>query len=145
MSGPGPRGRRRARIAVLFGLAAFAVLTIALPGATGTDAQFRTVELTGTLTNTTVEAEAPARLVLAVRGETVTATLTTEPPLVGSGKLEGRIRGGWCELAGRLEQGFQIQLRGVMNSRDLRGTYLAAVDGSPLQYGKFHLTVAPAR
>ena len=101
----------------------------------------RTTSLYGDITNTTVDASSKARLTLSIEGENVVATLKTEPPLSGSGRLEGKFRNGWCELSGKTEQGFQLQFRGVLNAQDFRGTYLAAVPGEPIQYGKFQLTV----
>jgi hypothetical protein len=111
-----------------------------LAGALGA-AEPRTLVLYGAATNTTAEATANVQLVLAIDGEKVTAQMKTEAPLVGTGKLEGRMLGSWLELSGTLEEGFQIQFRGVLNERDFRGTYLAAVPGEPVQYGKFRLAV----
>lgn len=98
-----------------------------------------TITLSGTLTNTTVEVSAPATLELMIDGEKLTAKLKTEQPLSGTGTLEGRILGGWCDLHGQLDKGVTLQLRGVLNAKDFRGTYLAAVPDSLLQYGKFEL------
>ena len=103
----------------------------------------RTVELAGTATNTTADVSAAMHLTLVITGENVTAQLRTEAPLSGSGKLTGRFVGGWCELEGQLAEGFAFKLHGVLNARDFRGLYLAAVPGVPLQYGKF-LLVPPA-
>ena len=103
-----------------------------------------TLTLAGELTNTTGDVSAAATLVLTVDGETVTAQLKTSAPLSGTGKLEGRMRGGWCELRGRLDKGLTLQLRGVLNGQDFRGTYIAAVPDSLLQYGKFQLARKPA-
>ncbi len=106
-----------------------------------------TVRLAGKITNTTGEVSAPATLVLTLDGEKVTAELVTSPPLAGSGSLEGRYIGGWCELHGKLSDGITLQLRGVLNPRDFRGTYIAAVPDSLIQYGKFQLAreaVAPS-
>jgi len=102
----------------------------------------RTITLAGTLTNTTEEVSADATLVLTIEGEKLTVRLKTEPPLSGTGTLEGRILGGWCDLHGQLDEGVVLQLRGVLNAKDFRGTYLAAVPGSLLQYGKFELVQA---
>lgn len=101
----------------------------------------RTLSLAGTLTNTTADVTGPATLELALQGETATATLKASAPLVGNGKLTGNFRQGWLELRGRLDEGFDIQLRGALNARDYRGTYIAAVPGTPVQYGKFELTL----
>lgn len=105
-------------------------------------ADARALLLTGTLTNTTVEAAAPARLTLTLAGEIATATLVTEPPLRGTGKLEGRFLHGWLELQGKLADNITVQFRGALNAHDYRGTYLASTPGQPVQYGKFHLTIA---
>jgi hypothetical protein len=40
-----------------------------------------------------------------------------------------------------LEEGVTLQLRGVQNAKDFRGTYIAAVPDSLLQYGKFELAL----
>lgn len=104
-------------------------------------AQPRTVTLVGSLTNTTVDVSADATLVLTIDGENLTAQLKTEQPLSGTGTLEGRILGGWCDLHGQLEEGVTLQLRGVLNAKDFRGTYIAAVPDSLLQYGKFELAL----
>ncbi len=101
----------------------------------------RTLTLAGLLTNTTADASGNARLTLAIEGNNVTATLKTEPPLIGSGKLEGTFRNGWLELSGKLDEGFTLQFRGALNARDYRGTYIAAVPGTPVQYGKFQLVL----
>jgi len=101
----------------------------------------RTVTLVGSLTNTTVDVSADATLVLTIDGENLTAQLKTEQPLSGTGTLEGRILGGWCDLHGQLEEGVTLQLRGVLNAKDFRGTYIAAVPDSLLQYGKFELAL----
>lgn len=99
----------------------------------------RTLLLTGTATNTTADVTAPMTLTLVIDGEAVTATLRTDPPLSGSGTLTGRLIGGWCELRGKLDEGFEIEFRGALNARDFRGTYVAAVPGQLVQYGKFQL------
>ena len=104
----------------------------------------RTLVLMGTATNTTVEVAAVMHLSLVINGEQATAVLKTDAPLSGSGPLRGRFIGGWCELEGQLAEGFTIKIRGVLNARDFRGTYVAAVPGTPLQYGKFSLAVQPA-
>ncbi|HYD84478.1 MAG TPA: hypothetical protein VEA63_10505 [Opitutus sp.] len=97
----------------------------------------------GLVTNTTAAASANVRLVLTIDGENVSGEMTTEPPLSGAGKLEGRLRGGWCELSGKLNEGFTIQFRGAFNGRDFRGTYVVAVPGEFVQYGKHHLKLHP--
>lgn len=102
-------------------------------------AEKTTLVLAGTVTNTTGGASAVARLELVMEGETVTATLSTEAPLTGSGALTGRLVGGWLELYGKLNEGFQIKFRGALSGRDYRGTYLAAVPGQLVQYGRFQL------
>ncbi len=100
----------------------------------------------GLATNTTAEASANVLLVLAIDGEKVVGQMQTEAPLAGSGRLEGRLIGGWCELKGQLEEGFTIEFRGACNARDFRGTYTAAVPGELLQYGKFQLSLqSPAK
>jgi hypothetical protein len=104
----------------------------------------RTLRLAGPATNTTAEITATMHLTLVIDGERLTAQLQTDAPLTGSGKLAGRIAGGWCELEGKLAEGFEVKFRGVLNERDFRGIYLAAPGGQPLQYGKFILTVQPA-
>jgi hypothetical protein len=104
----------------------------------------RTLTLAGPATNTTVAVTAVMHLTLVLDGEKAAAELKTDAPLTGSGPLKGRFIGGWCELEGRLAEGFTIKIRGVLNARDFRGTYLAAVPGTPLQYGKFNLAVQPA-
>lgn len=104
----------------------------------------RTIFVEGSITNTTAEIASVARLELVIEGETAKATLRTEPPLSGSGQLVGRMRGGWCELSGKLSEGFVLHLRGAINERDFRGTYTAEIPGSPIQYGKFHFTVRAA-
>lgn len=130
------RHPRRAFLAASL-LLALAASTGAAPSAPAA----RTLNLYGPLTNTTADAAAKARLVLTITGENVAAILTTEAPLSGSGKLAGHFRNGWCELAGRVNEGFQLQFRGALNDRDFRGTYTAAVAGSPVQYGKFQLAI----
>lgn len=119
-------------------LALFLCLSLAAFAA-GAAAAPQTIRLSGELTNTTGDVSAPAELVLTIDGEKVTAQLRTSPPLTGSGTLTGELHGGWCQLAGKLDEGFAFQLRGVLNAQDLRGTYIAAVPGSLLQYGKFQL------
>lgn len=124
----------------------FLFLLLALLGTTHASAAPQTIRLSGELTNTTGDVSAPVELVLTIDGEKVIAQLRTSPPLTGSGTLTGELRGGWCQLAGKLNEGFAIQLRGVINAQDFRGTYIAAVPGSLLQYGKFQLareSVAP--
>lgn len=101
----------------------------------------RAVSLYGTVINTTGDVEAKARITLTVDGERVKGTLATEAPLTGSGPLEGSFRNGWLELSGKLKEGLSIQFRGALNSVDYRGTYIAAVPGTPVQYGKFQLAV----
>jgi hypothetical protein len=106
-----------------------------------------TIRLAGEITNTTGEVTAPATLVITIDGEKISGELLTSPPLSGSGKLTGRFIGGWCELHGKLSEGITIQFRGVLNPRDFRGTYIAAVPNALIQYGKFQLAreaTAPA-
>ena len=104
----------------------------------------RTLVLTGTLTNTTVEISAPARLELTLDGETVSARLVTSPPLTGTGSLTGRCVEGWCDLSGSLDGGFTVKFRGVLNARDFRGTYVATPPSGAVQYGRFELTLSTA-
>lgn len=100
----------------------------------------RTLVLYGPVTNTTGDdVSANVRLVLTIDGESVTGEMKTEPPLVGTGKVTGRMIGAWCELSGKMAEGFDIQFRGAVNGKDFRGTYIAAVPGEPVQYGKFQL------
>lgn len=118
---------------LLFALAAFLLM--------GAAPAPRLLALAGTLTNTTADASGETTIALTLSEETATATITTSPPLVGTGKLEGKFRQGWLELSGKLDEGFTLQLRGALNSQNYRGTYIAAVPGSPVQYGKFDLVV----
>lgn len=83
-------------------------------------------------------------LTLVISGEKVTAQLKTDAPLSGTGELTGRCVGGWCELTGKLPDNLTLKLRGVMNDRDFRGLYLAALPGQPIQYGTFQLASATA-
>lgn len=122
----------------LFGFLAFAVVAFAEP---------RLLVLSGTVINTSGDISAPARIELSIEGETVTAQLVTSPPLSGTGPLSGRQLDGWCELSGKLN-GFTLKFRGVLNSRDFRGTYTATPEQGPVQYGRFiftpgELTAAP--
>lgn len=103
----------------------------------------RTLVLRGPATNTTAEAMAELRLAIAIDGGKATATMQTAKPLAGTGRLEGLYRGGWCELSGRLDEGFSIRLCGVFDGKDFRGTYTVAVPGQPLQYGRFRLALQP--
>lgn len=102
-----------------------------------------TLKWVGPATNTTAEVTAQMELVITIEGEKATATLRTEQPLVGSGKLEGTYRGGWCELTGKLNEGFSLRLCGVFDGKDFRGTYYAVVPGQPLQYGRVRLALKP--
>jgi hypothetical protein len=135
---------RFAKIRMTFSRAVIAWIFGASIAVTSFAGEPRTLVLYGSVTNTTGETSANALLVLEVDGERVTGEMTTEAPLSGSGKLEGRVRGGWCELSGTLNEGFTIQFRGAFNGRDLRGTYIAAVPGEFVQYGKHHLKLQPA-
>ena len=99
----------------------------------------RTLVLTGTLTNTTGEVSAPARLELTLEGDNVSARLVTSPPLTGTGSLTGRCVEGWCDLSGSLDGGFAVKFRGVLNARDFRGTYVATPPSGAVQYGRFEL------
>lgn len=100
----------------------------------------RTLVLYGPVTNTTGDdVTANVRLVLTIEGENVSGEMKTEAPLVGTGKVQGRMIGAWCELRGKMEEGFDIAFRGAVNDTDFRGTYIAAVPGEPVQYGKFQL------
>ncbi|MCC6416122.1 MAG: hypothetical protein IT582_09455 [Opitutaceae bacterium] len=98
------------------------------------------IVLEGELTNTTADVSAPAQLVLTIEGAIVKAQLVTAAPLTGTGELAGVLENGWCHLQGTLEQGVTLRLRGGLNERDFRGTYLAAVPGDLVQYGRFHFT-----
>jgi hypothetical protein len=97
----------------------------------------RVVTLAGTMVDTTADAFAPATLVLTVEGDRATATLKVAPPLAGEGTLQGSFRQGWIEIAGRISATTTVQLRGVMNALDFRGTYLAGTPGEPVHYGRF--------
>jgi hypothetical protein len=112
-------------------------------------AEPRTLVLTGTVTNTTGDVTAPARLELTLDGETISARLVTSPPLTGTGVLTGRCLDGWCDLSGTVDGGFALTFRGVLNARDFRGTYTAVPPRGPLQYGRFLLapavTASPAK
>lgn len=105
----------------------------------------RVILLYGQATNLTAETAANMRLELTFDGENVTGVVATEAPLAGSGRVSGKHRGGWCELSGTLNEGFELQFRGVLNARDFRGTYIVAQRGNPVQYGKFRLVVQPPR
>jgi hypothetical protein len=116
---------------VLFGLATLARGAVPPPH----------LVLYGPATNITAAVTANLKLVLVVDGEKASATLTTERPLAGTGQLTGTYRGGWCELAGKLDEGFEIRLAGVFDGRDFRGTYLVDVPNGPRQYGRFRLAL----
>jgi hypothetical protein len=107
----------------------------------------RTLVLHGPVTNTTGDdVTANVLVVLTIEGEKVTGEITTEPPLAGTGKVEGRMLGAWCEFGGEMLEGFRIAFRGAVNAKDFRGTYVATVPGEPVQYGSFQLKVqAPAK
>lgn len=122
------------------------VLTLVV-ATSGGAAETRTLVLHGTVTNTTEDdATAKVLMVLSVDGEKVVGEMKTEAPLMGTGKLEGRMVGAWCELSGEMQEGFRIQFRGAVNAKDFRGTYVAVVPGEPVQYGNFQLKVqAPAK
>lgn len=122
---------------VLFSLRAVLVFAAGEPAA---------LILEGTVTNTTIgDTSAPARIELRIDGEKVSGRLVTEKPLTGTGDLTGRLIGGWLELSGTLDGGLTIQFRGALSPRDYRGTYLAAVPGELVQYGRFDLKRAPAK
>ncbi len=104
----------------------------------------RTLTLVGSATNTTTEGKGVMHLTLVLNGTQAKAELKTDAPLSGSGQLKGRFIGGWCELEGKLAEGFTIKIRGLLNRRDLRGTYFVAIPGAALQYGKLSLAVQPA-
>jgi len=101
----------------------------------------RVVSLTGRMVNTTSDVSAPATLELTFEGEKVTAGFKVTAPLVGTGTLAGTFRQGWLELAGKISATATIQLRGVMNALDYRGTYIVGIPGEPVQYGRFELAV----
>ena len=105
-------------------------------------AEPRPVSLTGTLTNTTGDIAAPARLELTRDGEKLSARLVTLPPLTGTGELTGRWLDGWCELGGLLDGGFTVKFRGVWSARVFRGTYTARPERGPVQYGRFEFVPA---
>ncbi len=141
------RGKDRAGGAKLRGKRAtyWLALVVGLCIAPFCAAEPRTLVLHGPVTNTTEDgATANVSMTLTVDGEKVTGEMRTEPPLVGTGKLEGRMVGAWCEVGGEMAEGYRIQFRGVVNGKDFRGTYVAAVPGEPVQYGKFQLAVAAA-
>lgn len=123
------------------GFFVFVLLAVFLVAAPAPSSAPRTLLLYGSMTNTTGEIEAKARVTLTIEGETVRGTLATEAPLTGSGPLEGRFRNGWLELSGKLSEGFSIQFRGALNTVDYRGTYIVNVPGTMVQYGKFQLAV----
>lgn len=102
----------------------------------------RRLVLAGTLTNTSAgDVSAAARLELVIEGEKATARLVTEKPLTGTGELTGRIAGGWLELGGVAGDGLRIKFRGGLSPVDYRGTYVAAVEGQLVQYGRFELVI----
>ena len=102
-------------------------------------AELSTLVLRGTVTNTTMEVSATARMELAIDGEKVTGRLVTEKPLLGTGAVTGRFVGGWLEVSGKTDEGFMLQFRGTLSPRDYRGTYLAVLPGQLAQYGRFTL------
>jgi hypothetical protein len=95
------------------------------------------LSLRGTVTNTTMEISALARMELVIDGEKVTGRLVTEKPLLGTGAVTGRFVGGWLELSGKTDEGFTLQFRGTLSPRDYRGTYVAVLPGQLAQYGRF--------
>ena len=97
------------------------------------------LSLRGTVTNTTMELSALARMDLLIDGETITGRLVTEKPLLGTGAVTGRFVGGWLELSAKTDEGFLLQFRGTLSPRDYRGTYLAVLPGQLAQYGRFTL------
>lgn len=121
---------------LLFGLLGTTIALAAAP---------QTIVLVGELTNTTADVSAPARLTLEVTDGKVRARLVTQAPLTGTGELTGVLEGGWCELRGALGEGVTLRLRGGLNERDFRGTYVAAVEGSLVQYGRFQLARTRAK
>jgi hypothetical protein len=121
------------RLVALFALAA------GLAGAAPTE-----IRLEGRLTNLTGDdTSARARVELRLDGEKASARIVTEEPLTGTGELSGRMAGGWLELSGTLEGGLKVVFRGALSPRDYRGTYIAAVPGDLVQYGRFDLDRAP--
>jgi hypothetical protein len=105
-------------------------------------ADSRTLHLTGTLTNTTVEVVASAQLEITQDGEKLSAQLVTAAPLSGTGTLTGRCLDGWCELSGTLDGGFIAKFRGVLSAREFRGTYVVTVSPGQTQYGRFSFALA---
>ncbi len=97
--------------------------------------------LTGTVTNTTAEVTVAARMEVTIDGDLITAVLVTEAPLNGNRTLAGRNRDGWCELTSERQDGFVLQIRGVWNAQDFRGTYTATPEQGGVQYGRFVLAV----
>ncbi len=116
-----------------FLLCAFA-MALALPAA-----EPASLVLRGTVTNTTVELSATARMDLVINGEKVTGRLTTEKPLLGTGPVTGRMVGGWLEISGKTDEGFVLLFHGTLSPRDYRGTYTAVLPGQLAQYGRFSL------
>lgn len=102
-------------------------------------ADLTSLSLRGTVTNTTMEVSATARMDLVVDGEKVTGRLVTEKPLLGTGAVTGRFVGGWLELSGKTAEGFTLLFHGTLSPRDYRGTYLAVLPGQLAQYGRFTL------
>ncbi len=108
-------------------------------------AQPRTISLTGTVTNTTGNVTAPAKIEIIQDGETLRASIVTSPPLTGTGTMTGRWLDGWCELSGDVKEGFSLKFRGVLNAHGFRGTYVVTPKQGQTQYGRFEFTPAAAR
>ncbi|MEO6995276.1 MAG: hypothetical protein ABI273_16840 [Lacunisphaera sp.] len=120
----------------------FAVLALL---ATLAAAQPRTISLAGTVTNTTANLTAPARLDLTQEGKTIHASIVTSPPLSGTGTMTGRCLDGWCELSGDVVEGFSFKFRGVLTADGFRGTYVVTPKQGQTQYGRFEFVPAATR
>ena len=75
-------------------------------------------------------------------GEKLSARLVTSPPPTGTGKLAGRCIDEGCDLSGSLDGGFTLKFRGVLNTRDFRGTDIAIPRKRQTQYGRFDFSSA---
>ena len=124
----------------------FAVLILIAARASAAGA--RSLVLTGSVTNTTYDLTAPARIELTIDGDTLTGWLQSEPPLPGRYPVNGSTTGAWCELVGKPTPETTLQFRGLLSAADYRGTYIFGGKGERVQYGRFHFkpstTPAPA-